>query len=466
MHTEEDSWDDDISLSNGSQEAERHSSVVGHGQATGLLREMARHIFGNKPTNTSLVAAAVSLGFPSTLQSKTSYKPIRRGGGMSPLKRSSYPPRPKLLSSLHRLIQPNMLSLSDLKESSKTPGASSNPTSTQVHSLDSTSLNKQTSEMQEVFSKSSKVLPESVPQAAVTFYTIRAQLTFGLDPGKGGVNVPALFLNWIQNTSKCIPDFSLLPFDDEKGQQITDPKQAPDENPTFYSQYYSNHRVLQHGNLTGIVHFRCSVPWSKIKYSKGEYFQWLHHQKVYLNQMTFKTDTLVACGFLVGAHPGHLRRDEAEQELQASLQTTPEELPFQLTARTISVPVHENQPERYSFHAVVVETSISHVAPLKEKFYNLGHPSIAKQKFPYTGQNQFVPLLHTKEWTVTKIYKLAQVHVKIINDLCSIFIANLQDIRNVISTDGSTLLRGFLGTTYETSKGNHLPLLHSVHNTS
>lgn len=239
MHTEEDSWDDDISLSNGSQEAEQHSSVVGHGQATGLLREMARHIFGNKPTNTSLVAAAVSLGFPSTLQSKTSYKPIGRGGGMSPLKRSSdnlSPPTqatefPALPNTTQRIIPVRP------QGSSKTPGASSNPTSTQVHSLDSTSLNKQTSETQEVLSKSSKVLPESVPQVAVMFYTIRAQLTFGLDPGKGGVNVLVLFWNWIQNTSKCIPDFSLLPFDDEKGQQITDPKQAPDENPTFYSQF-------------------------------------------------------------------------------------------------------------------------------------------------------------------------------------------------------------------------------------
>jgi hypothetical protein len=53
---------------------------------------------------------------------------------------------------------------------------------------------------------------------------------------------------------------------------------------------------------------------------------------------------LVSCGFLVGAHPGHLRRDEAEEELRMSLDADPERFPFQLSSRSISVPIKEGDP--------------------------------------------------------------------------------------------------------------------------
>jgi hypothetical protein len=42
----------------------------------------------------------------------------------------------------------------------------------------------------------------------------------------------------------------------------------------FFNNHYFNHRVLQHGNLTGMVHFQTTSPWAPIKITKGTYFQW------------------------------------------------------------------------------------------------------------------------------------------------------------------------------------------------
>jgi hypothetical protein len=112
-------------------------------------------------------------------------------------------------------------------------------------------------------------------------FTFRAQLMWRLDRGPE-VNLPALFRDWVANTSKHIPDFALVPFEDAKGQVICTPEQVPVDYPTFYREYYHNHRALQHGNLTGMVQFQCSVSWQKIKRMKEPYFQWLHHSKVYL----------------------------------------------------------------------------------------------------------------------------------------------------------------------------------------
>jgi beta-glucosidase/6-phospho-beta-glucosidase/beta-galactosidase len=49
------------------------------------------------------------------------------------------------------------------------------------------------------------------------------------------------------------------------GKTLNMADQVPDDNPSFFKEYYHNHRVLQHGNLTGMVHFRCSISWTKIK---------------------------------------------------------------------------------------------------------------------------------------------------------------------------------------------------------
>jgi hypothetical protein len=164
-----------------------------------------------------------------------------------------------------------------------------------------------------IIMKTTEPPPEHILTTEQTIFTFRAQLTFGLNTGRT-VAVSASFRDWVKNTAKNVPNFGLLPFDDEKGQVIATPEQVPDENYSFYKEYYHNHRILRSGNLTGMVHFRCSISWTKIKRMQDDYSQWLHWNKVYLNMAKFKCDTLVVCGFLVGAHPGHLRREDTEQE--------------------------------------------------------------------------------------------------------------------------------------------------------
>lgn len=310
------------------------------------------------------------------------------------------------------------------------------------------------------------VLPDNPPNLPPkTFFMYRAQLTFGLKPTAAGVNVATLFKRWIHSSSETLPDFSLLPYDEEKGQQITSQNQAPDDNPDFYGKYYHNHRILQHGNLTGMVSFQCSLPWPQLKKANSTYFNWLRFNNVYLNQTKFKTATLVSCGFLVGAHPGHFRRDEAEMELKRSLNIDAAEIPFQLSARTASVPLKQGSSDKYTFQAVVVETSATFAKQLREAFYSLQKPSVAVHQYPYTGKYQFVPFLQSKEWTVHKILQLAKVHVTIIKDLRPVFVANVQNIHNIISPTGQTLLQGFMGMSCKGLQGEEVPLLHSIHNT-
>jgi hypothetical protein len=68
--------------------------------------------------------------------------------------------------------------------------------------------------------------------------------------------------------SDSITHFSLLPFDHEKGKQVSSVSQLPDDNPEFYASYYHNHRILATGNLTGMVLFQSSQPWTTIKSPK------------------------------------------------------------------------------------------------------------------------------------------------------------------------------------------------------
>jgi hypothetical protein len=200
-------------------------------------------------------------------------------------------------------------------------------------------------------------------KSTLKFFTYRAQLTFGLSSSCKEVNVAALFLQWLEKSVAFLANFSLLPYDGEGGHQITSIDQV-EQDPAFYEQYYFNHRVLQHGNLTGMIQFQTSVPWISLKSPKSLYFTWLKECRVYINRTAFKTDTLVACGFLVGAHPGFMRRDEAEEELKVSLDIEPDTLPFQLSSRSISVPIKEGDQSRFSFQAIVVETSVKHAQPL------------------------------------------------------------------------------------------------------
>lgn len=116
-----------------------------------------------------------------------------------------------------------------------------------------------------------------------------------------------------------------------------------------------------------------------------------------------------------------------------------------------------------------METSTSQASSLREKFFSLSPPDIAQERYPYTGRYQFVPFLKTTEWTVQKIYNLAKLHVKLVQDLRSIFLITLQDIHNQISNDGTTLMQGFYGMHHhppgEGQSTLTVPLLHSIHNT-
>jgi len=96
----------------------------------------------------------------------------------------------------------------------------------------------------------------------------------------------------------------------------------------------------------------------------------------------FKTSTLVVCGFLVGAHPGHLHHEEAEAELKVRL-GLPQEFPFQLNSRTISVPMTAaKNSKRYLFPAVVIETSTKQAKLLREAFFSLPKPVVAVASYP------------------------------------------------------------------------------------
>jgi len=233
----------------------------------------------------------------------------------------------------------------------------------------------------------------------------------------------------------------------------------------FFFYYYYNYRILQHGNMTGMVHFRCSVSWNKVKCMRDKYFQWLRVNKIYLNLAKFKSATLVVCGFLVGAHPGHFRREDTELEFQERHQLT-ETFPFQLSARTITVPMNSNKDaERYAFQAVAVETFARQAKRLREAFFSLRNPAEAKVYHPYTGPYQFVPILQSKEWPAQKVFQLAKVHVKICQNLNVIYLQNLQDIWHAMGPNGNTLMRGFLGLVHTLPNNIKVSVVHWIHNT-
>jgi len=284
------------------------------------------------------------------------------------------------------------------------------------------------------------------------------------------VNVANLFMELFTATQSFLQDFSLLSYDSEKGQPLTSISQLTATDETVFQQYYHNHRVLQHGNLTGMILFQSSSSWKSIKVFKSTYFLWLKSHCVFLNYTKFKTDTLVVCGFLLSTHLGHLRRDEAEVELRGSLGLDLEEFPFQLSSRTISVPIKEGESGCFSFQAAVVETAAQHANHLREKFYLLEDPKRAAVTYQYTGINHFFPVLKSKEWSISKIYQLSRLHVAIIEDLKTIYIQNLPDLNNLVADQNISLLHWFDGleaTSMEHNHTGHVPsnqLIHSVHN--
>jgi len=316
-------------------------------------------------------------------------------------------------------------------------------------------------------STSQATVTTAKPRSTLRLHTFRAQLTFGLKPSQN-VNVANFFTTWVEASIKLLGNFALLPFDNDTGLKVVTMEDIKLGDPEFFNEYYGNHRSLLHGNLTGMVHFQTSTPWSNIKAFKSRYFAWLTANRVFLNYTKFKTETLVPCGFLVGAHPGYLRRNEAEEELHASLGLDPGEIPFQISARSVSVPIKEDDTRRYTFNAVIIETSTKYAARLRECFYALQDPTQATESYPYTGLYQFVPMVKSADWPVSKIYQLAHLHSSIIDDLKPIYVHHIQDINNVIDDDGHSILQGFYGMTLsgQPSTDPKDRLLHSLHNTA
>jgi hypothetical protein len=121
---------------------------------------------------------------------------------------------------------------------------------------------------------------------------------------------------------------------------------------------------------------------------------------------------------------------------------------------------------------VVVETAAKTTVALRERFYELEDPEKAITSYPYTGGYQFVPLLKSKEWSIQKIYHLAQLHVAMVDDLKPIYLQNLLDINHIVPADEVQHMQKFYDlhtTSTEHPKIGHVPgnqLLHSIHNTN
>jgi len=263
---------------------------VKHQLQSGLnLSDKEVAFLSHSPGTSSLLAAAERIGFPCRT---TSTPPIGRGGGFPPKpSKKSLPGTPtqtpfssqKATSSAP--TYPGTSNLSTTQEGT-TPTAGNALGSSPAEDMapdDEMDLGSRHENTQSGDSGGSQNRwnhshsQASTGDVKTTFFVHRAPLTFGLCPSPN-VHVPALLREWLQASFQHILDFSLLPYDDEKGQQVSATAQAPNDDLAFYKNYYHNHTVLVHGNLTGMVQFRCSMPWAKLKNMRGSYFQWTQKQ--------------------------------------------------------------------------------------------------------------------------------------------------------------------------------------------
>jgi hypothetical protein len=119
------------------------------------------------------------------------------------------------------------------------------------------------------------------PAHSLTLFTCRVLLTFGLAVCKE-VNVEKLFTQWFESAQGYPQIFSLLPYDSDKGPTITSPSQLTSTDEELFYQYFSKHRIHQHGILTGMVQFQTSSLWKVIKGYKSPYFSWLKSHCIFL----------------------------------------------------------------------------------------------------------------------------------------------------------------------------------------
>jgi hypothetical protein len=219
------------------------------GQGVPQAREGSRKKIRFVPNSTInpdlLEAAAITIGFP-TSTSRPSHKPVGRGCGLThhrALKNPGLPPGKSILASVVPDTTSQLLPRTSL--------SSPPPDNTPTHDfLDTVITSESTTSPQPSPTRITRLSSKST----MTFFTYRVQLTFGLSSVCREVNVTTLFLQWFEQSRSLLANFSLLPFEDERGLQITSSTQIPEDG-KFFRDYYHNHRVLQHGNLTGMVHF-------------------------------------------------------------------------------------------------------------------------------------------------------------------------------------------------------------------
>lgn len=445
--SEELDWDDDISIDSQVSDSEKSQATTGR-------RPKKRKVCKRKVVkfHTLLQDKRLSAGSqqlmtkPAAIPLLTSLSPLGRGGGLSstPFSQANAPT--------------DNISVSMTTTGIDTLSNSSSQPATQEPSQATSQLSEESVEHppphlastnQETTLPDVQIMQEcSTTQKSKS--RISSHITYNLHLvwlRQGKLNVAALFTEWLEASMNMLENFSLLLYDSPQGQKITSAEQVSPEDMLFFNDYYHNHQVLQHGNLTGMVHFQTSTPWIKIKSFQGTYFRWLSNHRVFINVM----ETLVVCGFLVGAHPGYLHRDKAEEELRVSLGLDDNELPFQISSCSISVPIKDGDPTHFSFQAIVVETATKDAHKLRERFYALEDPEHAKSTYLYTRLYQFVSFLKSTDWPIDKIYRLAHLHMQIVTDLELLYVANVQDINYIIVYEGDSLLHGFYGMTLTTS---------------
>jgi hypothetical protein len=155
-------------------------------------------------------------------------------------------------------------SIDESKKSPQLPRSTIDSPSLQNTLHGTSSANSQISNSTSIRSPTSPQSTKSSANPTGAFFTIPAQLTFRLPPSSTGVNVVEHFTERAKASFDILPYFALLSFDHEKGQQVSGPSQIIDDK-LFYNTYFHNHRALQHGNLTGMVHFQTSTSWGFLK---------------------------------------------------------------------------------------------------------------------------------------------------------------------------------------------------------
>ena len=324
------------------------------------------------------------------------------------------------------------------------------------------------------------MLPEQEQPALSTIksYTYIAELHFNkplsekrikMDTSKE-FNIPISLGNWIKKTRESAPDLILHPYrDDTGGNPITHEEQLPKDDSDAISVYFHNHRVENNGILKGMIKFSIPIPWMQLKDQRRPYFKWLSNNRVFLRHTSFDADSLVLLGYLQGMHPDAARLDDLTRELKERMQL-PENIDFQATPRNLSALDSQVTKTKFGFKAIAIETDSKMAGALREAFFRLGDPKVAKHQWPVTGNCLFVPMYRTNAWTTETISAMAKIHARSIAQLEQIFVDNVFDIDTKITfkepggAEQTRSLRSAIQSS--TSRDSEDSVVNSVHKTN